>query len=39
MKELKCRKITLNSEKPLICVSVTAKNLKEIKEQAKVTKF
>ena len=38
MKELKCRKITLNSEKPLICVSVTGKSLAEIKEQAKVIK-
>ena len=38
MKELKCRKITLNSEKPLICVSVTGANIKEIKEQAGVIK-
>ncbi len=38
MKELKCRKVTLNSDKPLICVSVTGKNLKEIKKQAKVIK-
>ena len=38
MKELKCRKITLNNEKPLICVSVTGSNLKEIKEQAKLIK-
>ncbi|MCR5430560.1 MAG: type I 3-dehydroquinate dehydratase [Eubacterium sp.] len=38
MKELQCRKITLNSDKPLICVSVTGSNLAEIKEQAKVIK-
>ena len=38
MKELKCRKFTLNNEKPLICVSVTGANLAEIKEQAKVIK-
>ncbi len=38
MKELKCRKVTLNSEKPLICVSVTGKTLREIKKQAKVIK-
>ena len=38
MKELRCHKITLNSEKPVICVSVTGANLKEIKEQAQVIK-
>ena len=38
MKELACRKITLNSKKPLICVSVTGANLNEIKEQAQVIK-
>ena len=38
MKELQCHKITLNSEKPVICVSVTGANLKEIKEQAQVIK-
>lgn len=38
MKELACRKVILNSNKPLICVSVTGANLNEIKEQAQVIK-
>ncbi len=38
MKELACRKVILNSNKPLICVSVTGSNLAEIKEQAQVIK-
>ena len=38
MKDLKCNDVTLSTDKPLVCVSITGANLREIKEQTKKIK-